>query len=84
MELHTPLALDQGRRCQTLEAVQNTAEEVPRCKVYCGDTASVERDKYYNRKQNVQPNAEKKEPPPPDLNKARKSMARHILALLSL
>lgn len=39
MELHTPLDLDQGRRCQTLEAVQNTVEEAPR-KVYCGDTAS--------------------------------------------
>lgn len=36
----TPLALDQDRRCQTLEAVQNTAEEVPR-RVYCGDTAEV-------------------------------------------
>lgn len=39
MELHTPLALDQGRRCQTLEAVQNTVEEDPH-KMYCGDTAS--------------------------------------------
>lgn len=38
MELHTPLALDQGRRCQTLEAVQNTVEEVPHT-AYCGDTA---------------------------------------------
>lgn len=37
----TPLALDQDRRCQTLEAVQNTAEEVPR-KAYCGDTATKE------------------------------------------
>lgn len=37
----TPLALDQDRRCQTLEAVLNTAEEVPR-RVYCGDTASKE------------------------------------------
>lgn len=37
MEQGTPLALDQDRRCQTLEAVQNTAEEVPR-KAYCGDT----------------------------------------------
>ncbi len=37
----TPLALDQDRRCQTLEAAQNTAEEVPR-RAYCGDTASKE------------------------------------------
>ena len=35
----TPLALDQDRRCQTLEAVQNTAEEVPR-RAYYGDTTS--------------------------------------------
>lgn len=37
MGLGTPLVLDQDRRCQTLGAVQNTAEEVPR-RAYCGDT----------------------------------------------
>lgn len=37
----TPLALAQDRRCQTLEAVQNTAEEDPR-RAYCDDTASKE------------------------------------------
>lgn len=37
MGLDTPLALDQDRRCQILEAVQNTAEEDPH-RAYCGDT----------------------------------------------
>lgn len=41
MGLDTPLALDQDRRCRSLEAEQNTAEEGPH-KVYCGDTASTE------------------------------------------
>lgn len=39
--LGTPPALDQDRRFQTLEAEQNTAEEVPR-RAYCDDTASKE------------------------------------------
>lgn len=37
MGLGTPLALVQDRRCQTLGAVQNTVEEVPR-RVYWGGT----------------------------------------------
>ena len=37
----SPPALAQDRRCQTLGAVQNTAEEVPH-KVCCGDTADKE------------------------------------------
>lgn len=37
----TPQALGQDRRCQTLEAAQNTAEEPPR-RAYCGDTARKE------------------------------------------
>lgn len=41
MGLDTPLALDQDRRCRTLEAEQNTAEEGPH-RVHCGDTASTE------------------------------------------
>lgn len=62
MELHTPLALDQGRRCQTLEAAQNTVEEVPHT-VYCGDTERecVKRHRY-NIKQYVQPMQQKKCP----------------------
>lgn len=34
-----PPDLDRDRRCRSLEAVQNTAEEAPR-RAYCGDTAS--------------------------------------------
>lgn len=41
MGLDTPLAPDQDRRCRTLEAVQNTAEEGPR-RGCCGGTASKE------------------------------------------
>lgn len=41
MELDTPLALDQDRRSQTLEAAQNTAAEGPH-RVYCGDTRGKE------------------------------------------
>lgn len=41
MGLDTPLAPDQDRRCRTLEAVQNTAEEGPR-RGCCGGTASRE------------------------------------------
>lgn len=44
MGLGTPLVLDQDRRCQTLGAVQNTVEEVPR-RACCGDTVwRTERD----------------------------------------
>lgn len=39
MGVDNPLALAQDRRCRTLEAVQNTAEEDPH-RAYCGDTAS--------------------------------------------
>lgn len=41
MGLDTPLAPDQDRRCRTLEAVQNTAEEGPR-RGCCGGTAEKE------------------------------------------
>lgn len=38
MGLDNPLDLDQDRRCRSLAAVQNTAEEDPR-RACCGDTA---------------------------------------------